>query len=146
MVHWVIILDPFFIPSNYFMEKTFFLETQIVNVWFILFFDSLYGTHFPIFLIFSNSFKRFKTVLNEQFNWIERFRIDCRGSCSRSSYKKESFASIGLPGRSLSLRSKSQELKRANHLWQVRPSRERSPYTKQIELVAWIAYFFEWNS
>jgi hypothetical protein len=36
---------------------------------------------------FTNTLKRFKTLLNEQFNWIARFLVDCRGSCSRSSSK-----------------------------------------------------------
>ena len=62
---------------------------------------------YVVFFKFSlpSALQRFKTVLNEQFNWIARFLVDCRGSCSRSSSKRESFASIVPLGRSLSSRT-----------------------------------------
>ena len=44
-------------------------------------------------------FKRIEIVSNDQFNFIARSLVDWRGTCSRSSSKSESFASIDLPGR-----------------------------------------------
>ena len=91
-----------------------------------------------------SSFYLKKTVFSVKLRSIELVvlnELDCQGPSSSSTIKRESLASIDLSRRTLSLISKSPNLKRANHLWQAQTSRELSSITKQIELVACFAFF-----
>ena len=140
-------LSTFHLRLRFSLKNSFFFcldkrETQMLNRWEMLISESLCGIHLPTFWIFSNAFNLFQTVTCVTDISLASCLVDRLGSSSSSSSKYASSTSTVLPTRSLSLRSKSSALNRTNQFWQVRTFRALSPYTKQIDFVVSIAFFF----
>jgi len=78
------------------------------------------------------------------YAWRNTALAGTNGNYSRAILYNQLPASIGLPGRSLSLEQNTQDkplLTCANI-----KTKASSPYTKNIELVACVEYFFEWSN